>query len=382
MTPIYFCFQSVTHRTHRHLSFRPPQILLLSLVCAIILFASGDGRELIAQESGRENSKSGVRGPVRLALFPFVRGKNVSDFEYEQISSAFHLALSRHKDFEIVPRFELGRIIRLAEEAGEKFESPEPLYTMAIANNIDLIVFGSVGAELQLQHRGVDLRTVGLKVEIVNVPRKQVFNTVAWSTSHLSGENIQEGEKISGLSTMAAGKLTWQSPDLFPIRVIFDTQSRDVIQRSADADEPYKKSVRDRLEGLRFLPGAEIDSVLVNVREKRGISGLGAAGCITLVGWLIVPFWEVDYNLDILVRVKYLDETGVQYREFADAAHTTESFHISAGTKKYERPTLELLQSVSEQVYSSIRNDEKLFTDRSELLRELFEKSADIPEKV
>ncbi|MEQ9365409.1 MAG: hypothetical protein RIF32_14275 [Leptospirales bacterium] len=328
------------------------------------------------------SSRSGVGRPVRLALFPFVRGKNVSDFEYEQISAAFHLALSRSSDFQIVPRFELGRLLHTAEEAGETFDSPERIYALAAAHNIDLLVFGSVGAEIQLQHRGVDLRSVGLKVEIVNVPRKQVFNTVAWSTQHLSGENIQEGEKIADLSTMAAGKLTWGSPGLFPIRVVFDSSSREIIPRTFDSDEPYKARVRGRLDELKLPRGVEVDSVLVNIREKRELSTFGAVGCVTLVGWLFVPFYEVDYGLDILARVKFLGERGVEYREFADAGNDTESFHISAGADKYERRTLEMLDEVTEGVYASIRGDARLFQDRSELLRKLFLKSAQVPEKV
>ncbi|MCR9142518.1 MAG: hypothetical protein NXI24_09720 [bacterium] len=366
---------------------RPALNRRLSLVTtAVLLFAStvfaplGRSAELGAQAPGSQ--RGGVERPVRLALFPFVRGKNVSDFEYEQISAAFHLSLSRAQDFQIVPRFELGRILNAAEEAGETFESPEPIYALAAANNIDLLVFGSVGAEVRLQHRGVDLRSVGLKVEIVNVPRKQVFNTVAWSTSHLHGQNIQEGEKIADLATMTAGKLTWRSPDFFPIRVVFDASSREIIPRSFDADEAYKTRVRERLDKLSLPVGVEMDSVLVNVREKREISTLGAVGCVTLVGWLFVPFYEIDYDLDILARVKYIDESGVEYREFADAGHESENFHFTADAEKYEQPTLKLLGLVTEQIYDSIRGDRRLFQDRSALLRKLFLKPADVPENI
>lgn len=332
--------------------------------------------ERTPDRAGEDRKPAKVVGaPVRLALFPFVRGENVTDFEYEQISAAFHLALSRSKDFQIVPRFELGRMLQAAEEAGESFRTPEPIYKLAEANNIDLMVFGSVGAEIRYQHRGVDLRSVGLKVEIVNVPRKQVFNTVAWSTDHLSGENIQEGEKIADLSTMAAGKLTWRAPGVFPIRVVFDARSREIIPREFDADEAYKTRVRDRLQKLPLPPGVEIDSALVNVREKRELSTLGAVGCLTLVGWLFVPFYEIDYSLDILVRVKFLEERGVEYREFADAGNRRESYHVLTGVENYEGPTLELLDEIGQRVDASIRRDRRLFQDRSGLLRKAYLKS-------
>ena len=372
---------SVTHNIARrpgHFIFRvaTPRFAAALVCAALAIVSSGLRAGPSVTLPGETKSVESDAGPVRLALLPFVKGENVSDFEYEQVCSAFYLALSRQKEFEIVPRFELMRLLQKAEEAGEDFESEDRIYTLAADNNIDLMVFGSVGAVQHFEYKGVNLRTVGLKVEIANVLRKQVFNTVAWSTSHLSGENIQQGEKISGLSTMAAAKLTWQSPDFFPVQIVFDPASQKAVARAPGADEAYKDRVRSQLLEMKLPPGAEIDSVLVNVREKKEMSGAGVVGCLTLVGWLFVPMWEVEYNLDMLVRVKYLNEEGVQYSEFADAGQARESFHFTAGNEKYEKPTVELLNSVGALVHKAIRNDRKLFIDRSELLRKLFQKDA------
>ncbi len=309
--------------------------------------------------------------PLRLMLLPFVKDDVITDFEYEQVSSAFHLAVSRRREFDVVSRLELIRILQKTEdEEGPSLDKPDSLYDLAEEHDVDLLIFGAVGALQNFELRGMSLRTVGIKVEIASVERRQVFNQVAWSTSHVTGGGTQQGDRIALLSGLAANKLMWLAPDFYPVNVSFDS----FVQHKPEDYELYKNRVRGKLNELKLPPGSEIDLVEVQVRERQELAPTGVVGCLTLVGWLFLPYYEVSHDVNLQIRLKTVSANGVQFDEFNSVANSSELYHISASDEKKSRPSIGLLDNTLQDSVARVRKNRGAFEDRSAILRKFYRK--------
>ncbi len=319
-------------------------------------------------------------------MLPLIRGENVNDFEYAQVSSAFFLALSAREEFETLSRAETLDLLRLMRDRREAEEDASDgnfrdsddadigpadadVYDLAREKDVDLVVFGSVGADRPRDQGGI--RTVGIKVEIASVAQRRTFNKIAWSVSHIGPPE----DRIANLATLAAQKLIWQASEAFPVRVNFADSSRDFIPRNRQDVDAYKQRMRAAVRDLELPAGVEIDSVVVNVREKREVSGAGLVGCLTLIGWMFVPYYNVDTGVDLLVRLKYLNKDGVVYTEFADANNDSESYHFTADAGDYEAQTLRILDGVWQSTAETITADRSLFRDRSKIVKQFFAKA-------
>lgn len=340
-------------------------------ILTVLLLTAGTLYAESAANNGSFFEKDGK--PLRLMLLPFVKDDTITDFEYEQVSSAFHLAVSRRREFDVISRLELIRILQKTEgEESPTLNQPDRLYDLAEAHDVDLLIFGAVGAVQNFELRGMSLRTVGLKVEIASVERRQVFNQVAWSTSHITGGGgAQQGDRIAMLSGLAANKLMWLAPDFYPVNVGFDS----FVKRKADDYEFYKNRVRAKLNELKLPAGSEIDLVEVQVRERQSVAPSGVVGCLTLVGWLFLPYYDVSQDVTVQVRLKTVSEKGIQFDEFNTVEKSSELYHFSASDEKKTRPSIDLLDKNLLDVLVRVRKNRSVFEDRSAVLRRFYRKA-------
>lgn len=308
---------------------------------------------------------AGLEARPRLAVLPFGRQDGVSDNEYQQVQSAFYLSLSSAADVEMVTTFDLLGLLNEGGRSREILENDASLYKFAREKGIDLLVLGRV--ELQGEDGGE--RSVGLRATLASAAKERVFNSVAWSAS-LSFNRQQNAQRLIDLSAMAAQKLLWKRPDLYPLSLRFNTENPALSERLQGAR--FRQRVNELIEANALPPGTEIDAVHVNVRETKSVAPTGVLGCITLVGWIVLPYYSVDYSLDILVRVKRLEPGGVEFSELRSVATDSQLFHVLSGAQSRAEPSNALLEKAAGDLRMQIQNDRVLHQNREALLREFF----------
>lgn len=306
---------------------------------------------------------AGLEARPRLAVLPFGRQDGISDNEYQQVQSAFYLSLSSAADVEMVTTFDLLGLLNEGGRSREILENDASLYKFAREKGIDLLVLGRV--ELQGEQGGE--RSVGLRATLASAAKERVFNTVAWSAS-LSFNRQQNAQRLIDLSAMAAQKLLWKRPDLYPLSVRFNTENPALSERIQGAR--FRQRINELIEASALPPGAEIDAVHVNIRETKSVAPTGVLGCLTLVGWIVLPYYNVDYNLDILVRVKRLEPGGVEFSELRSVAADSQLFHVLSGAQTRAEPSGALLEKAALDMRTQIQNDRALHQNREALLRE------------
>lgn len=289
----------------------------------------------------------------RVAIVPFSRGEDVNDYEYFQIYHSFYLALSYEEDFDMVTTFEVSSMFHKMEgEFEESTDIKEQMYTTAREYNIDLLVFGRVDKAPRSAGRRDNI--VGLSVNLVNVEHRKEFNEVTWSADYTYRIDNNGMNRLELLSRVVAAKLLWQNPELYPVNVY----NGNILQ--AQKSNEYESQVRDRLKGLLLPRGVEIDAVCATVNEERSAASTRFLGCVTLVGWLFLPYTTVDYNVNLAVRVKYLSDEGVQYVDFSVAEEDRHDFGISASAIEINRPMEVLLNKSVQSVIRNIQGDTRL----------------------
>jgi hypothetical protein len=301
----------------------------------------------------------------KLAVLPFGRQEGVSDNEYQQVQSAFYLSLSTTADVEMVTTFDLLGLLNEGGRSREILENDASLYKFAREKGIDLLVLGRV----ELQGDDAGQRSVGLRATLASAAKERIFNSVAWSAS-LNFNRQQNAQRLIDLSAMAAQKLLWKRPDLYPLSIRFDTENPALSERVQGAR--FRQRVNELIEAAALPPGAEIDAVHVNVRETKSVAPTGVLGCLTLVGWMVLPYYNVDYNLDILVRVKRLEPGGVEFSELRSVAADSQLFHLLSGAQGRSEPSNALLEKAAGEIRAQIQNDRGLHQNREALLREFF----------
>ena len=289
----------------------------------------------------------------RVAIVPFSRGEDVNDYEYYQIYHSFYLALSYEEDFEIATTFEVSNMFQKMEgEFEESTDIKEQMYTTAREYNIDLLVFGRVDKAPRSAGRRDNI--VGLSVNLVNVEHRKEFNEVTWSADYTYRIDNNGMNRLELLSRVVAAKLLWQNPELYPVNVY----NGNILQ--AQKSNEYESQVRDRLKGLLLPRGVEIDAVRATVNEQRSAASTRFLGCVTLVGWLFLPYTTVDYDVNLAVRVKYLSDEGVQYVDFSVAEKDRQEFGVSASAIEINRPMEALLNKSVQSVIRNIQGDTRL----------------------
>ena len=289
----------------------------------------------------------------RVAIVPFSRGEDVNDYEYYQIYHSFYLALSYEEDFDMVTTFEVSNMFQKMEgEFEESTDIKEQMYTTAREYNIDLLVFGRVDKAPRSTGRLDNI--VGLSVNLVNVEHRKEFNEVTWSADYTYRIDNNGMNRLELLSRVVAAKLLWQNPELYPVNVY----DGNILQ--AQKSNEYESQVRDRLKGLLLPRGVEIDAVRATVNEQRSAASTRFLGCVTLVGWLFLPYTTVDYNVNLAVRVKYLSDEGVQYVDFSVAEKDRHDFGVSASAIEINRPMEALLNKSVQSVIRNIQGDTRL----------------------
>ena len=289
----------------------------------------------------------------RVAIVPFSRGEDVNDYEYYQIYHSFYLALSYEEDFDMVTTFEVSNMFQKMEgEFEESTDIKEQMYTTAREYNIDLLVFGRVDKAPRSTGRLDNI--VGLSVNLVNVEHRKEFNEVTWSADYTYRIDNNGMNRLELLSRVVAAKLLWQNPELYPVNVY----DGNILQ--AQKSNEYESQVRDRLKGLLLPRGVEIDAVRATVNEQRSAASTRFLGCVTLVGWLFLPYTTVDYNVNLAVRVKYLSDEGVQYVDFSVAEKDRQEFGVSASAIEINRPMEALLNKSVQSVIRNIQGDTRL----------------------
>ena len=289
----------------------------------------------------------------RVAIVPFSRGEDVNDYEYFQIYHSFYLALSYEEDFDMVTTFEVSNMFQKMEgEFEESTDIKEQMYTTAREYNIDLLVFGRVDKAPRSTGRLDNI--VGLSVNLVNVEHRKEFNEVTWSADYTYRIDNNGMNRLELLSRVVAAKLLWQNPELYPVNVY----DGNILQ--AQKSNEYESQVRDRLKGLLLPRGVEIDAVRATVNEQRSAASTRFLGCVTLVGWLFLPYTTVDYDVNLAVRVKYLSDEGVQYVDFSVAEKDRQEFGVSASAIEINRPMEALLNKSVQSVIRNIQGDTRL----------------------
>ncbi|MCB1308490.1 MAG: hypothetical protein KDK30_09935 [Leptospiraceae bacterium] len=289
----------------------------------------------------------------RVAIVPFSRGEDVNDYEYYQIYHSFYLALSYEEDFDMVTTFEVSNMFQKMEgEFEESTDIKEQMYTTAREYNIDLLVFGRVDKAPRSTGRLDNI--VGLSVNLVNVEHRKEFNEVTWSADYTYRIDNNGMNRLELLSRVVAAKLLWQNPELYPVNVY----DGNILQ--AQKSNEYESQVRDRLKGLLLPRGVEIDAVRATVNEQRSAASTRFLGCVTLVGWLFLPYTTVDYDVNLAVRVKYLSDEGVQYVDFSVAEKDRQEFGVSASAIEINRPMEALLNKSVQSVIRNIQGDTRL----------------------
>lgn len=311
---------------------------------------------------------AGLAAKPRAMVFPLLSGEDVNGFEYQQLNSAFYLGLSELEEFELITTFELFSLMHSEELEPSDLQTPEARYAFARRHNVDILIYGGIESFETETVRDLEIRRIGVDLRIASVARQEEFNRVLWSAVVL-GESEESAQMLTGLSRLAAVKLLWKRPDVYPVELDYNPEGVSV---SLERRKALRERVRSMLAEVQLPSGVEIDRVQVRLREATGTPATAVLGCVTVVGMFILPMTEVETVAEVRVSVKRLSETGgLQIEEFAAVESAEDSFSIWKPREAARGEVTErALDRATEESVRDLRRQSDLFRSRGALLRE------------
>ena len=206
----------------------------------------------------------------------------------------------------------------------------------------------SIGADLVV-HGALRYRDgLELLLWLTDVGREQQISSVSWDLAEVSDLGDLSLEALDRLSSEAVRKLFWDGPELFPLRITDD--ALEVLGPG------IRGEVRTHLSLLVLPSGMDVESAQLTLKKSRRVSRTGLAGMLLVVGWLFLPFWDVETQVEAQIKVRYLDEQGIRRRtlsaqhQFKRPRHLwMETRGISASSpKRTARRALKLLSEAAQ----------------------------------
>ncbi len=136
-----------------------------------------------------------------------------------------------------------------------------------------------------------------INVYLVDIKNQSVLNQVNW--------NIPVSANPFNFAEITANRLLWENRSIYPNNaVVISNRKSQGLFNSAY----YERDLVKFFTALNFPKSTEIIEVSANIRENKDVSAFGCIGCVTLVGWIILPFYKTKSEVSITVKLRYLDD--------------------------------------------------------------------------
>ncbi len=159
------------------------------------------------------------------------------------------------------------------------------------------------GAELVLHGALRYKEGLFLELWLTEVSSQRLLSSVAWTLEDVGDLEELGMDSLERLAREAVRKLFWEGPELFPVRLSEEALSQ-IGPRA-------RGEVRTQLTLLGLPRGVEIEWVEVRVLRNRSVSSTGVLGLLSGVGWLFLPFWNLEVTLDVQVQLRSFDRNQV-----------------------------------------------------------------------
>ncbi|MBI3395702.1 MAG: hypothetical protein HY042_07705, partial [Spirochaetia bacterium] len=294
----------------------------------------------------------------------------VTDDEFNLATAAVALQLGKERDLDVITQIQTDDILRKAEVKASQLLDEKLLIDLGKKNSADWIVFGTLTAK-NTQLLQYNIRSLELDLMLGRTRDGAVVNKLHWSMVLWNAQ--QWPADLEGMTRSAVTRVIWRGPDLYPVNVVVNsTRKRDY----AAEQNQVRKLARDELRAMQFPGGTEVESVNVNVRENKSVAPTGIIGCITLVGWIFLPYYQVETNVDVTVRVHVLEGKELKNYEYKRDAKDSSYYHLFTWDSGSRDLTDKMLKSLIADIKTQLKAEPALFIQRPGVLDGLKQGSA------
>lgn len=290
-------------------------------------------------------SSSALYAAEKIAIIPFPNATGMSDRDYKAVYETFRNKVSQIKEYELLSHDETKRMITEAELDKKKITTY--LDTIPIGQYLEVtkVIYGDAGLSNQKLY---------INVSIVDIKNQSVLNQVFW--------NIPVSSNPFNFAEITADKLFWLNRNIYPnTAVVITNRKNNGIFNSTY----YEKDIVNFLSAFNFPKSTEIIEVSTNIKENKDLSAFGCIGCITLVGWIILPYYKTKSEVNIQVKLRYLDDFN-NFKEIIIDKRLNDSAHYHMLRKEITSFNITgiVYNRVKDGIKQDILNRKEIFTER------------------
>lgn len=290
-------------------------------------------------------SSSALYAAERIAIIPFPNATGMNERDYKAVYETFRNKVSENKNYELLSHDETLSGINEAELNKKKITTHLDTIPIGQYLGVSKIIYGDVGLSNQKLY---------LNVSLVDIKTQSVLNQVIW--------NIPVSANPFSFAEITANKLLWTDRDIYPNRAVVISNRKNL---AAFNSSYYEKDMVKFLSSLNFPKSTEIIEVSTNIRENKDLSVFGCIGCVTLVGWVILPYFETKSEVSINIKLRYLDDFNnfkevIISREFKDSSH----YHLLRKEITSFSITGKVYARVKDEIKKDIMSRSELFVER------------------
>jgi hypothetical protein len=272
------------------------------------------------------------------------------------LNAAMHFQLAKEKGIDIVSHLQLNELMQTANL--RDFGDQETIFNLAKNNQIDYVILGTVvAAEVPVANFFVRTRTMDLR--LYRTSDRAIINQVSWVNSAFPQNTALAQAGLENLGRLAIRKILWRS-QFYPVN-IFATGDRLFGLRER---AQLQGTVMRAMGSLKLLPGVEIDSVNVNIRENRQVAPTAILGCLTVVGWLFLPYWTVTTTEEVVVHVKAFGGTALDTYNYNTTLSDVSHYRLLQKVGLRAALSRHLLHRATIDLKGQLEADERLKTAR------------------
>jgi len=292
--------------------------------------------------------KNGIASNAEtVAIIPFFKDKNVKERDYIAFYKQFYKTVNNQYHINLLPQESVIKTIGKTNFKNKNYSAKEVL-EIARKLKVDKIIYGISGVHSFYKYNQYNERLY-CNIAVIDVNQQVVVNKINW--------NVSTNRNIMSFAESAAKRLLWLTPNIYPIKTsIISNRKRLRLSRSY-----FSSDLRRYFSTLNFPETTEIHEIDLKIAEKNELAPTGLLGCVTLVGWIFLPFYQTDAKIQITVEVKYLSRKGIKKKKFFDEFYANEHFHLMRDEKTRFGNTDVGYKKVKRTIYQQIKESQELF---------------------